>query len=97
MMIVSQKNILHILMQIICMVGQWVTIFVSADLIKWLNQKEIGGFYINFVSEKSLHEHISELDTEYPNELHGLDNNYPLALEKLEISCGIMVDMLFIT
>ena len=25
------------------MVGQWVTIFVSVDLIKWLNQKKIGG------------------------------------------------------
>ena len=44
----------HILMQIICMVGQLVNIFVSVKLIKWLNQKEIDGFYLNLFSEKRL-------------------------------------------
>ena len=53
---------------------------------KWLNQKEIDKFDINLISENSLDMYILEVDLEYPDELHELHNDYPLAPEKLEIS-----------
>ena len=56
---------------------------------KWLNQKEIDGFDVNSIegnSSMELHsnEYILEVDLEYPDELHELYNNYPLAPEKLK-------------
>ena len=38
------------------------------------------------ISKNSLYGCILEVDVEYPNELHNLHNDYPLALEKLEIT-----------
>ena len=53
--------------------------------LKWLNQKEISDFCLNTVSENSPRGYILEVDLEYPSELHGLHNDYPLASEKFEI------------
>ena len=46
---------------------------------KQLNQKKLDGIDVNFISENSLHEHILEIYLEYPDELHKLHNDYPLA------------------
>ena len=35
---------------------------------------------------------ILEVDLEYPDELHALHNDYPLALEKLAISYDMLSD-----
>ena len=43
------------------------------------------GFDINSVSEKSLIGYILEVDLKYPDDLHVLHNDYPLAPEKLAI------------
>ena len=53
---------------------------------KWLNQKEIDRLDVNSISKNNSHRCIYEVDLEYPNELHELHNNYPLAPEKPEIS-----------
>ena len=45
---------------------------------KWLNQKEIDKFDINSIDEISLTGNILETDHEYPDELHELQNYYPL-------------------
>ena len=37
-------------------------------------------------------QHILKVDLEYPDELHVLHNDYPLALEKLAISNDILSD-----
>ena len=50
---------------------------------KWL--KNADNFDVNSVSEKSPIRYILEVDLEYPNELHVLHNDYPLAPEKLTI------------
>ena len=52
---------------------------------KWLNQKEVRDFCLNFISENSSICHILEVDLEYPSELHDLHHDYPLAPEELEI------------
>ena len=50
---------------------------------KWLNQKEIYKFDVNSIECNCIDGYILELDLEYPDELHDLHNDYPLAPEKL--------------
>ena len=47
----------------------------------WL--KNVDNFYVDSISEKSLIGYLLEVDLEYPEELHKLHNEYPLAPEKL--------------
>ena len=42
------------------------------------------------VSEKSLIGHFLEVDLKYPDELHELHNDYPLAREKLAVSSDML-------
>ena len=55
---------------------------------KWL--ENIDEFDINSINEKTEIRYLLEVDHKYPNELHELHNDYPLALEKLANS----IDML---
>ena len=58
---------------------------------KWL--KNVDGFDVNWISEKSPIGYILEVDLEYPDELHVLHNNYyPLAPEKPAILYDIFSD-----
>ena len=50
---------------------------------KWW--KHVHNFDVNSISEKNLIGYIFEVDLEYPSELHVLNNDYPLAPEKLTI------------
>ena len=45
--------------------------------------KNIDGFDANSISEKSKIGYFFEIDLEYPDELHELHNDYPLASENL--------------
>ena len=42
------------------------------------------------IAENSLDGYITEVDVKYPDELHKLHNDYPLAPEKLEISHNML-------
>ena len=56
--------------------GQWmVNSYLSYGGFKWL--KNVDGFDINSISEKSPIAYILKIDPEYPNELHALHNDYP--------------------
>ena len=51
--------------------------YLSCGEFKWL--KNVDGFDVMSVSEKSLIGYFLEVDFEYPDELHELHNDYPLA------------------
>ena len=51
---------------------------------KWL--KNIDNFDVNSISENSSIGYILEVDLKYPDELHYLRNDYPLAPERLTVS-----------
>ena len=57
---------------------------------KWL--KSVGSFDVNSINEKNLVGYITEVDLEYPEELHELHNAYPLAPEKLAIPYDMLSD-----
>ena len=50
----------------------------------WL--KNVDKFDVNSINEKSDTGYFLEVDLEYPNELHELHNDYPLAPEKLAVT-----------
>ena len=57
--------------------------YLPYSRFKQLNQKEIDKLCLNSIGENSSDGYILEVDLKYPDELHELDNDYPLALEKL--------------
>ena len=52
--------------------------------------KNVDGFDVNSVSETSSIEYNLEVDVEYPDELHALHSDYPLASEKLAITYAML-------
>ena len=80
---VSEANILRILMKVI-FYGWTMSQYLPYCWFRWLKQKWIDGFDVNSVSENILHGYILDADLEYPDELHGLHNDFPLVPAKLE-------------
>ena len=62
--------------------------YLSYGGFKWL--KNVDGFNVNSVSEKSPVGYFLEVDLEYPDKLHELHNDYPLAPEKLAVSSDML-------
>ena len=67
-----------------------MTGYLSCGRFKWL--KNVDNFDVNSVSENSPIGYILQIDLEYPDELHLLHNDYPLASEKLAIPYGMLSD-----
>ena len=53
---------------------------------KWLSREKINRFDVNSIEENSPIGYILKVDLEYPDDLHDLQNGYPLAPEKSEVS-----------
>ena len=62
--------------------------YVPYGEFEWL--KNVDEFDVMSISEKSSIGHILEVDLEYPDELHELHNDYPLAPEKLAVSSDML-------
>ena len=69
------------------MVGN-ISEYLSFSESEWL--ENIDEFDINSISEKSDTGYFLEVDLEYPDELHELHNDYPLAPEKLAIPSDML-------
>ena len=62
----------------------WAMIqYLPTGGFEWLTEKEVDLSKYNDESEKGL---ILEVDLEYPEELHDLHNDYPLAAEKIKVT-----------
>ena len=57
--------------------------YLSCGSFKWL--KNIDKFDVMSINDKSSIGYFPEVDLEYPDELHELHNNFPLAPEKIAI------------
>ena len=57
---------------------------------KWLSRGEVYNSDVNSVSKNNSDGYILEIDLEYPDELHELYNDFPLASEKLKISHNML-------
>ena len=70
------------------MYGWEISGYLPYGGFKWL--KNVGGSDVASIGKKSQISYILEVDLEYPDELHELHDNYPLAPEK----CAVFDDML---
>ena len=62
--------------------------YLPYEGFKWL--KNVDGFDVMSISEKSPLGYFLEVDLQYPDELHELHNDYPLAPEKLAVSSDML-------
>ena len=62
--------------------------YLPYEGFRWL--KNVDEFIVMLINEKGTIGCFVEVDLEYPDDLHGLHNDYPLAPEKLAISSDIL-------
>ena len=62
--------------------------YLPYEGFKWL--KNVDEFDVMSINEKSHVGHFLEVDPKYPDELHELHNNYPVAPEKLAVSSDML-------
>ena len=79
----SKENIFIMFFDINNLYGGAMAKYLPHSDFKWLTKKEIDITDFNLIKEDSSIGYILEVDLEYPNELHDLHNDYPLAPEKL--------------
>ena len=72
------------------MYGCGISDYLPYGGFKWL--KIVDNFHVNSINEKNPIRYILEVDLEYPDELHVLHNDYPLAPEKLAIPYDMLSD-----
>ena len=70
--------------------GWGLTEYLPYGGFKWL--KNVDGFNIMSISEKSSIVYILEVDLQYPDKLHDSHNDYSLAPEKLAVSYEMLSD-----
>ena len=69
--------------------GWAMTEYLNHGGCKWL--KNVDGFYVMSINEKSQIGYFLEVDLEYPDKLHVLHNDYPLASKKRAVSSDMLL------
>ena len=64
--------------------------FLPTGNFKWMSKKKIDQLDLAKYKDDSKRGLILEVDLEYPQELHDLHNEYPLAPEKTKVSSGML-------
>ena len=70
--------------------GWVICSYLPYGRFKWL--KNVDDFDVNSISKNNLVVYFLEVDLDYPNELHVLHSDYPLAPEKLAILYDMLSD-----
>ena len=70
--------------------SKFITYLDANNLYGWAISEYFPYICLSSISENSFVGYILEVDLEYPDELHNLYNNYPLAPEKLEITQNML-------
>ena len=68
--------------------GQAMSEYHPHEAFKWF--KNVGKFDVISINEKSPIEYLLEVDLEYPDKLHELHKDYPLAPKKLAVSSDML-------
>ena len=68
--------------------GWTMSEYLPYGRFKWL--KNVDGFDVMSISDKSTIGYFLEVDLEYPYDLHEIHNDYPLAPEKLAVSSDML-------
>ena len=88
----NQPNIPVISMLIICTAGLWASTSQRATSNGQHTDKQIAKLDLAKYHDDSDKGLILEVDLEYPEELHELHNDYPLASEKVKVTENILSD-----
>ena len=65
--------------------GWAVSQYLPTDGFNWMSEKEIKKLNLSKYTEDSKKGLILEADLEYPEELHDIHNDYPFAVEKINV------------
>ena len=65
--------------------------YLPTDGFKWMTEKQINKINLAKYEDNSNEGLILEVDLKYPEELHDLHNDYPLAAEKVKVNEDIYV------
>ena len=88
-MIMILKNHQHLYHTLTWIIYGWpMSQYLPCGRFKWL--KNIDKFDIKSISNKSPIGYFLEVDVEYPEELHQLHNDVPLAPEKIAVSSDML-------
>ena len=63
--------------------------YLPCGEFRWV--KNVDGFDVMSINEKSDTGYLLEVSLDYPDELHELHNDYPLAPEKLTVSNDMLL------
>ena len=66
--------------------GYAMSQFVPTGGFKWVTEKQINKIMNKTILSDNKKRYILEVDLEYPEELHELHNDYPLAAEKMKVT-----------
>ena len=72
--------------------GWAITQYLPYDDFEWMSEKEISEINFDSVSGNNNEGYILEVDLEYPDDLHNLHNDYPLAPDQLSVSYPLVSD-----